>query len=181
METQKQRSYNEWLVVRSQQGEIDAFDELIILWQQRWYRYAFNRLRDKEASRDVLQEGLLSLSKSIGKLSDPAAFPKWSFRIIEFRCADWLRKTVREREVFSDAEIPEQATDNNDYDSQAELKLSLNQALTSMDSKLSQVLRLFYLESFSVNDIADIINIQPGTVKSRLFYARKLLAQAMKE
>jgi len=173
----KQRSLNEWLVIRSQQGEKSAFNELIKNWEQRYYLYALNRLRDKEAARDATQDCLLSISRSLNKLKDPAAYPKWSFLILERRCIDWLRKVIREREVIEHPqELPEIAVRDN-----TDSELDVEQLLAKLDSRLAAILRLYYLESFSVNEIAQIKNLPSGTVKSRLFYARKLLAKALEE
>jgi RNA polymerase sigma-70 factor (ECF subfamily) len=91
----KERSFNEWLVNESQRGEKDAFNTLIKNWEQRYFLYALNRLKSPEAAKDVTQESLISISKNLRKLSDPASYPKWSFCIVERRCVDWLRKTVR--------------------------------------------------------------------------------------
>lgn len=55
----KQQSFNEWLFIRSQQGERDAFEQLIKGWQQQYFLYALNRLKDREAAKDVTQECLL--------------------------------------------------------------------------------------------------------------------------
>lgn len=85
----KQKSFVEWLVVRCQHGEREAFEELVKHWQQRFYLYAFNRLREQEAARDVTQDAFLSISRNISKLKDPTTFPKWGFRIVERRCIDW--------------------------------------------------------------------------------------------
>ena len=99
----KERSFNEWLVIESQRGEKNAFNTLIKNWEQRYFLYALNRLKSPEAAKDVTQESLISISKSLRKLSDPASYPKWSFRIVERRCVDWLRKTVRAREFIASA------------------------------------------------------------------------------
>lgn len=79
----KERSFNEWLVIESQRGEIEAFNTLIKNWEQRYFLYALNRLKSREAAKDVTQESLISISKSLGNLSDPATYPKWSFRGIK--------------------------------------------------------------------------------------------------
>ena len=171
----KEKSFNEWLVIRSQQGDDGAFGDLIELWQKRFYLYAFNRLKDREVARDVTQECLVSISRNITKLTDPAAFPKWGFRILERRCIDWQRKIVREREVFQQQEeLPEIAIKDN-----TEAKLSVEALLNQLDSRLSIVLRLYYLEEFSVHEIAEIVKVPVGTVKSRLFYARKLMTEIL--
>ena len=161
----KRDSLNEWLVIRSQQGDKDAFTALVRNWQQRYYLYAVNRLKDKEADRDVTQDCLLSISRSLGNLSDPAAYLKWSFRILERRCIDWLRKTIREREVIQQQEtLPEIAVNDGN-----EAKLTVEQLLARLDSRLAAILRLYYLEDFTVNEIAEISGVPAGTVKSRLF------------
>ncbi len=173
----KRDSLNEWLVIRSQQGEKDAFTALVRNWQQRYYLYALNRLKDKEAARDVTQDCLLSISRSLGNLSDPAAYLKWSFRILERRCIDWLRKTIREREVIQQQEtLPEIAVNDGN-----EAKLTVEQLLAKLDSRLAAILRLYYLEAFTVNEIAEISGVPAGTVKSRLFYARKLMMKSLQD
>lgn len=175
MRNRKQQTHNDWLVMNSQQGDMAAFDALIRNWEKRYFLYAVNRLKDREAARDVTQECLLAISRSISTLADPAAFPKWSFRILERRCIDWLRKTIRDREFIQQQEnLPEIAIEDGAIE-----KLSVEQLLAKLDSRLSTILRLYYLESLSIREIAEISNIPAGTVKSRLYYARKLMIKVM--
>ncbi len=171
----KERSFNEWLVLESQRGEKDAFTTLIKNWEQRYFLYALNRLKSPEAAKDVTQESLLSISKSLRKLSDPASYPKWSFRIVERRCVDWLRKTIREREfIQAQEQLPEVPVRDGIGD-----KLSVEQLLSEMDSRLATILRLYYLEALTIKEIAEVSNVPSGTVKSRLFYARKMMTKLL--
>ena len=64
---------------------------------------------------------------------------------------------------------------------QLEQRVSIQQAVSRLDSNLAVVLKLFYQESFTVNEIAGVLEIPPGTVKSRLFYARKQLKEYLSE
>ncbi|MEQ8953816.1 MAG: RNA polymerase sigma factor [Gammaproteobacteria bacterium] len=178
MKRAKQQSLNEFLVIRAQQGDRISFNQLLQRWQQRYYGYALNRLGNSEAAKDVCQDCLLSISRSLGGLSDPAAFPTWSFRILERRCVDWLRKTIREREaVVSSGELPETAVE--DRTTAEDASTEVKKILRSMDGRLATVLRLYYLEELPVTDIGEILNVPTGTVKSRLFYARKLFVDAI--
>ena len=171
----KERSFNEWLVIESQHGEKDAFNTLIKNWEQRYFLYALNRLKSREAAKGVTQESLISISKSLRKLADPASYPKWSFRIVEKRCVDWLRKTIREREfIQTQEELPEVPVRDGIEDT-----LSVEQLLSKMDSRLATILRLYYLEALSIQEIAEVINVPSGTVKSRLFYARKMMTKLL--
>ena len=76
MLNQKHQSVSEWLVVRGQQGKRSAFEALIKLWHQRFYVYAMKRTQDQEVALDLTQEALVSISRNLQKLSDPAGFPK---------------------------------------------------------------------------------------------------------
>lgn len=173
----KERSFNEWLVLESQRGEVEAFNTLIQNWEQRYFLYAMNRLKSREAALDVTQESLISISRGLNRLSDPAAYPKWSFRIVERRCVDWLRKAIREREVIqTQEELPEIPVDDA-----MEEKLSVERLLSRMDSALASILRLYYLESLTIQEIAEISDVPAGTVKSRLFYARKTMMKLFEE
>ena len=96
----KKRAYSEWLVVRSQQGDRAALNSLVKFWQERYLLYALRRLENRDAARDVTQETLISICRNLGKLKDPVTYPSWSYRILERRCLDWLRKTIRERDLI---------------------------------------------------------------------------------
>ena len=171
----KERSLTEWLVIESQREENDALNTLIKNWDQRYFLYALDRLQSPEAAKDVTQENLLSISRSIRKLSDPASYPKWSFRIVERRCVDWLRKTLRAREfIEAQRELPEVPVLDGVED-----KLTVEQLLSKMDSNLATILRLYYLEALTILEIAEVSGVPSGTVKSRLFYARKMMKKLL--
>lgn len=177
MQDLKLQSYSEWLVIRSQQGDVEAFNSLISHWRQRYLLYALHRLDDRELAQDVTQECLISISRSLGALADPVAYPKWSFQILERRCIDCLRRKIRERKVFAEQEqliIPEPASEDT-----PDAALTIAQVLNRMDATLASVLRLYYLESFTIAEIAEINAVPVGTIKSRLFYARKLMLQKL--
>ena len=146
----KERSFNEWLVNESQRGEKDAFNTLIKNWEQRYFLYALNRLKSPEAAKDVTQESLVSISKS-------------------------LHKTVRAREfIQAQEELPEVPVLDGVED-----KLTVEQLLSKMDSNLATILRLYYLEALTIQEIAEVSDVPSGTVKSRLFYARKMMKKLL--
>ena len=180
MAADKNQSYTEWLVLNSQQGDVRAFDELLRLWQQRWLLYGVSRLRDHELAREATQECLLAISRGIKRLQDPASFPKWSFQIMDRRCTDLLRRHIRDRNRRQALQQEIQPPPGNE-DASRDLQLSLQEALQLLDEPLARLLRLYYLEGFALGEIAEIIGIPQGTVKSRLFHARKLMAKILEE
>jgi RNA polymerase sigma factor (sigma-70 family) len=193
MNSIKDASYSEWLVVNAQLGDSLALERLIRLWQQRLLLYGVNKLGESAAAHDALQECLIAICKGLGRLRDPAAFPKWAFQIMERRCEDHLRKVYQHLAVQAGVlhqlatETEDQPTDAPDESANAgspdttDAALTLEQALRGLPTALSQVLRLYYLEGFSLKDIAEITGVPEGTVKSRLYYARKQLAALLEE
>ena len=79
---EKQAVFNEYLVVLCQDGDANALQELMTHWHGRLYGYAFGQLQDPDAAKEATQESLVSISKSIHRLKDPASFPKWAYQIV---------------------------------------------------------------------------------------------------
>jgi RNA polymerase sigma-70 factor (ECF subfamily) len=183
MDSPKDQSYNEWLVINSKTGDSAALNELLSRWQPRLFAYALRRLGDREAAKDVVQECLLSVTKSIRRLNDPGAFPKWCYTLLDRRCADYFRASSKlNKKVTSvPAEELNKFADLSASNETLEDQLTVEQALGQLDAELAMLLKLYYQESFSILEIAEITRVPQGTVKSRLFYARKLLATLMEK
>lgn len=167
----KQRAYSEWLVIRCQQGDKAALHELLRLWRPRYLAYARQRLGDPQPAADVVQDALLGICRNLHRLADGAAFPGWSYTIVDRRCVDWLRRHLRESDVFDVAADSDAIAQNTNTDA----ALDSSRLLASLKPELASLVRLYYLEELSVREIAEVLAIPVGTVKSRLHQARKLL------
>lgn len=180
MDKFKQRSYTEWLVINSQRGDERAFDALIRSWYPRLLRYGIGRLQHPDQARDALQDCLVSVSRGIAGLRDPARFPAWCFQIMERRCTDLVRRRIRER--GNARQLQQWAENESGLDpASPEQALTVQQALALLDEPVARLLRLYYLEGFNVGEIAAITGVPSGTVKSRLFNARSLLAKILEK
>ena len=171
----KQRIYSEWLVLRCQQGDRQAVQDLLALWRPRYLLYARQRLRDTDAAQDVVQDSLLGICRNVHKLDNPGSFPSWSYRIVERRCVDWLRQRVRDRRVFATGEQPPEPARS---DSTA-ADMDVQRVLASLAPELAALLRLHYLEQLSLTEISAILDLPVGTLKSRLYYARKQIQESL--
>lgn len=156
-----------------------ALDELIRRWQERLWRHAFRLTSDPEAAWDVLQETLFAISRGIGGLVEPAAFPGWAYRIATNQCHDFLRRKRRQR-LSMESFFNEQpaALKHNPSSLRA---MDLREAITHLPPALQTLLALRYEEGFSVAEIAGILEIHEGTVKSRLYTARQHLRAQLEE
>ena len=176
----RERTTDELLVLRCQEGDADAFDELVGRWQERLWRHAWRLTGNKDAAWDVLQEAWIAVTRDIRRLEDAAAFPGWVYRITGNKCRDWIRRQGRRRRA--DEAYADQAhrVENETRDAQ-QCSAGLKEALEQLPGHHRAILALRYEEGFDVAEIAEILRIPPGTVKSRLYYARQRLRRYLED
>ena len=164
---------DELIVVRCQLGERAAFDELIARWHKPLWRYARNISGNDPAADDASQEVWLRVLRGIARLQDGAKLRAWLFGIARRVLMDRLREQYA-RPASSDVDIDQHAAPDNSADLEAELD-AMRGGLARLPLVENEVLTLFYLNELSLEDVAQVLGIPLGTVKSRLFRARKLL------
>lgn len=172
----KERINDELLVIRAQEGAIEALSELIDRWQDRLWRLAWRLTDDEQAAWDVLQEAWMVIARRIGRLTDPAAFPAWAYRITSNKSRDWIRRRRRMRRA-DEAYGERWAESNGDSREYADLR----DALAGLPGHDRAILSFRYEDGFSTAEIAEILGIPPGTVKSRLHHARQRLRRFLEE
>jgi RNA polymerase sigma factor (sigma-70 family) len=170
-------AYDEWIVLRCQLGEPEAFNDLVARWHPLVSRYALKVTNDSEAARDVVQDVWLRVVRGIGRLQEASRFRPWLFGIARRVLMDRLRAQYRapKTEVLEDdvevAEVePDVAFDDLER---------LEAELSELPLLEREVLVLFYLQELSLLEIAEAVRVPVGTVKSRLHRARRLLRSRM--
>jgi RNA polymerase sigma-70 factor (ECF subfamily) len=175
-----ERLNDEWLVLRCQEGDSEAFSLLVERWQRRLWRHAWRLTGDEAVAWDVLQEGWMAISRGLVRLVDAAAFPAWAYQIVSHKCRDALR---RQRRFRAATEL--YAEWMQDCQQRADLAerqhSSLKEALEQLSGPDRVLLSLRYDEQFDTAEIAAILGVPEGTVKSRLFYARQRLRKYLGE
>jgi len=170
-------TYDQWLVLRIQDGDQSALTELVERWQPRLYRQAVRLVEQPSEAEEVVQAAWLAIVRGISRLQDPACFRRWAYRIVTNKCADWIRARQRQR-VISRKLTEEPAERPHAEDSQDDIAL-LRQALRQLCSEQRATLSLFYLEGMSLEEVSQVLSLPVGTVKSRLYYARRELKQIL--
>jgi len=166
----------EWLVLEAQSGDERAMNHLAREWRPKLLRYAARQIQDEEAAKDVVQETFIAVSKSIGKLKDPASFPRWIYQILHRRGVDYIRGKARGRRnsmVMDTDSISEEIVHEGILVS----TIDIHNALHILKSDSYQLIHLHYLHGFNLREIAQITGTPVGTLKSRLHAARNLLRQ----
>ena len=174
MKIEKEHILDELLVMRTQNGDMKAFSLLIKRWQPTLITQAYRLTRNDDAALDVAQETWQAIAKGIYQLKSPGAFKTWSYRIVSNKSANWIKDQQKQRalQVANESEISiEDHVDNSDN---VEL---VRRALNELPVKSKTILSMFYIDNHSVKEISQILSLSAGTVKSRLFYARKMLKE----
>lgn len=171
------RLRDEWLALRCQTNEPDAFSDLVSVMELPLLYYATKISGSKDRALDILQETWIRALRGIRKLKDPGSLRPWLYRIVHGIAVDHIRQSAaRERSEITGIELPEIAQDTSfDSDDEAEV----HRALDELEPRHREVLVLYFLEEFSISEIAAVIGVPEGTVKSRLHYAKKAMREVI--
>jgi len=168
---------DELIAIRCQLGERAAFDQLVRRWHEPLCRYVRGVVPDEDAAAEVVQEIWLRILRGIPGLRDPSRLRAWVFGIARRTLMDRLRARYREPEPLSleDVDPPAAAEAVNIAD---DLQL-LQEEIARLPLVEREVIVLFHLDELTLAEISDLISIPIGTVKSRLFRARRLLREQL--
>jgi RNA polymerase sigma-70 factor (ECF subfamily) len=122
-----------------------------------------------------VQESWLGIVGGIGRLRDPAAFPAWAFAILRRRCAERIRAQAAARERWS--ALAE--TNEPSEPARGEDRVAITQAFARLPEEQRIAATLFFIEQLKLDEIAMATDAPLGTVKSRIFAARKSLKNAL--
>ena len=173
MNEQEQQIYTELLVIRCQQGDKKAFELIVEMWQRPLLGFALRYLDHEIDACDVVQEVWVAAIKGLNKLEKPSLFVSWLFRIMTCKCIDRLRKKQAEERLLKNANIklvPVEIPKENEY---------LSQAIGKLSEEYKAIIRLRFGHGLQINQIAAILNVAEGTIKSRLHRALAQLREIL--
>ena len=170
--------HDEWLVIRCQDGDSDALAELVDRWQPRLLRHAMRLTGTAREADEIVQVAWVAIVRGVRQLNDPACFRRWAYQIITHKCADWIRTQRRERARMSSL-VTEPVDQNASGDIPEDEITLLRDVLKQLPTERKAILSMFYLESMSLREIAEVLSVPVGTVKSRMHYARIELKEAL--
>lgn len=171
---------DEILVRRFRQGDRAAFDELYTKYRDEALRTASLITGSRADGEDVVQEAFVQCYQTIGQLRDPARFKAWLFKLLTRAAWKYCRKRSREEpvaEFFDDAGKAGESALGAVL--RTEQSRELFAAVQRLDENQRTVVVLYYFNDMAVRDIAKVLGCREGTVKSRLFAARRSLQKAM--
>jgi len=173
---------DELVVVRCQLGEREAFAELVERWHRPLWSFVHRMVGDLARSDDLTQEIWLRVVRGLPRLAVPARFPAWLFTLARRVVYDDLRQSYRQVDTdpLAAAEEAGPATEPDDFGGLLD-RLELEDALAELAPRDREAVALFHLVDLPLTDVAEILDVPPGTVKSRLHRARRQLSTALRD
>ena len=170
------------LVERFRRGDREAFAELAVRYQRPLYNAALWVLRRTEDAQDVTQEVFLKVAERLDEYDPRYRFFSWIYRIAVNESLNMLRHGRRHEALDDDVELPDADGANPEHRlGHAELAESIRRALLRLPANDRMVLTLRHFSELSYEEIAEALEIDEKTVKSRLFEARQRLRQMLKD
>jgi len=172
--TEKEAIYCELLVLRCRRGRRDAQEELVRTWEKPLLYYIRRYVDDEHESLQILQETWVKVLRGLRKLREPRRLPAWLYSIARKTALSHLRARYSEQALFSTGDSIEDCGDDGGTLAFEDAE-QVHYGLGKLSLLHREVLTLFFLEDLSLEEIAGVLEIPVGTVKSRLYHARRAL------
>jgi RNA polymerase sigma-70 factor (ECF subfamily) len=166
------------LVVRCQLGEREAFRELVGAWHGPLCRYLRGMVGSPHLADDLAQEVWIAVMRGLPRLRQPERFAPWLFTIARRTVTDQLRQMYRASETSMDV-VGDIAAD--DELSGVLTTMQIEAGLSGVPPLEREALILFHLQDLPLVACAEVLGVPPGTVKSRLHRARRMLRTTLAE
>lgn len=189
MQTELENIEDSELVERVQNGDIEAFNPLVLKYQQKIYNLIYLRVRDRETAKDLCQDVFLKAFRALPHFKQDAAFYSWLYQIAVNCSIDFQRKQNR-RKVLIFEELPFDADDElpmaRAYPSPSEtleneeFRRIIRKAVRQLSPGQQRVFKLRYRKDLPIKEIALRLNKSEGTIKTHLHHAHRRLRDMLR-
>ena len=174
----ERRLYEQVLVVRCQTGDEAALAELVERYGPRLRYYLQKAFGRRDGAEDAWQDVWFTVFRKVRGLADPGAFTPWLYQIARRRAYDLLRQRRPSCRPMEEAEqVPDPSAEALDFSPEDGQRI--HAALDELTPEHREILVLRFLEDMAYEDIAAVTGCQIGTVKSRLWYAKRALRRVL--
>ena len=167
------------LVMAAQNGNLKAFEALFKHFNSALLRFAYQLSNNETVAHDAVQEAWILSTRSIKRLRDPRAFRSWIYRSVRWKTVDLMRQ--QRTDTISLDEMVHEPTAKESLEDSVTSSNDLRELIHQLAEIDRQTLHLFYLEEMKISEIAIILEIPEGTVKSRLNRARNQLRKQLEK
>ena len=170
------------LIARVLDGDTDAFEALVRANEKGVYNLALRMLGNEQDALDASQEAFFRAYRSLDRFQGSSKLSVWLYRVTSNVCLHMLRKASRRRESpltdedGQDLPLPDDSSDPQRELEKQELRRALRRNMAKLEPLFRQALVLRDVNGLAYDEIAQVTGLEPGTVKSRIFRARRKLA-----
>ncbi len=184
----RQAPDDEELIRGFKKGDISAFDQLVLKYQDKVFNLCRHMLGDAHDADDAAQDIFIKAYRNLNHFKPDASFYTWLYRIAVNTCLDYRKrpffgsifKSSPQAEESFQEPASEAPSPDNLYEAK-QLSLALRRSLAKLSPKLRAVIILKEVEGLSYEEIAEVLDVSTGTVKSRISRAREELRGLMKK
>lgn len=179
------------VVERVRAGDTDAFEVLVTAYQKQIYNLTLRYVSNPEDAADLTQEAFLRAYRSLDSFRGDSRFSVWLYRLATNVCIDLLRSRGRgtvtsltvenEDEEQEELDVADERFEPQKELERLELQRAVREGLKTLTEDARTIVVLRELEGLSYAEIGEQLGLEPGTVKSRLFRARKALCDYLRE
>jgi RNA polymerase sigma-70 factor (ECF subfamily) len=182
------------LVKRCQNGDAEAFDELVTRYRTRVFGMIYNMVHSEQDAWDLAQDSFVKAWKSIKRFRGQSSFYTWIYRIVMNVTIDWLRKkqvkaggaefddSIQLKEVDPASKtMPKADPIPSEQIEQKEIRAEIDKAIGQLSPEHRAVILMKEIDGMQYHEIAETLGCSIGTVMSRLFYARKKLQNLLRD
>ena len=168
------------LVALSKKGNTLSFGELVKKYEKFVYNTAYAFLLNREDAFDVSQNSFIKAWRNISSFEEKSSFSTWIYRITVNSAKDFLVSKNKNSTLEIDEQVKDLSSPESEYIKKESLS-NIEMAINSLEEDLKEVVLLREIEELSYNEISEVLEIELGTVKSRLSRARAKLREVLLE
>lgn len=175
------------IIQRVKTGDVNAFELLVREYEKNVYNLALRMVKNPDDAADMTQEAFIKAYNSLSSFRGDSKFSVWLYRIVSNVCLDYLRSVSRHPAVSlsvendegeeTELDIPDESQSPEELLERKLTRESVRRGLEALPEDYRQILLLREIQGLSYDEIADILALELGTVKSRIFRARKKLCE----
>jgi RNA polymerase sigma-70 factor (ECF subfamily) len=178
---------DEELVARSQRGDVESFNQLILRWERPIYALAYRVIGREDEARDVCQEAFLRAFRALPGFKGQAKFSSWLYRITLYLCRDWIRRQRRapvsqmpeDVDILEAAAAREPSESIEDLVARRELSAVVEEAMALLPEEQRTAIILKEYHGMTFQEIADLQGCPLSTVKTRLYQGLTVLRRQL--
>lgn len=177
------------LIIRAKNGDQDAFGQLVLAHQNKVYTLCVHMVTDREEAADLAQEAFLKAWRNLASFHEKSSFATWMHRLTTNVCLDFLRKQSRRQNISVTVSLDDEETgwtepadhrqDPQEHLEREEQKQTLARALNELPEPQRRILLMREVAGMSYQEIAEALDADLGTIKSRIARSRERLRKIL--